>query len=62
MSFTLIDKVDKKMQVTLSIDGFSGRYTIDGIWGDRRISNAEEVRDWIYSVLNDALDKGTATV
>lgn len=46
--------------VVVAVDGWSGRYSIDGVWGDRRFSNAQGVRERIYSALTDALEEATA--
>lgn len=46
--------------VVVAVDGWSGRYAINGEWGDRRFTDAQSVRERIYSALTDALDKATA--
>lgn len=60
ITFTIFNKETNEKLVELSIDGFSGRYAIDGKWGDQRFSDAQGVRERIYSVLTDRLDMLTA--
>jgi len=50
------------MILSVALDGWSGRMWIDGEWGDRRISEAQSIREGIYSVLTDYLDKATAPI
>jgi hypothetical protein len=46
--------------VVVAVDGWSGRCSINGEWGDRRFTDAQGVRERVYSALTDALDHATA--
>ncbi|MEY4440593.1 MAG: hypothetical protein RLY49_219 [Candidatus Parcubacteria bacterium] len=60
IEFAIRNKETCDTVVVVAVDGWSGRYSINGEWGDRRFTDAQGVRERIYSALTDALDQATA--
>lgn len=58
--FAIKNTGDQQEIARVTLDGFSGTLAVDGKWlTDRRFSDAESVRQRIYSAMTDALDKLT---
>jgi hypothetical protein len=62
VEFILLNADTSKKLVSVSVDGWSGRIAVDGVWGDRSYVEPQNLRECIYSALTDHLDKITATV
>lgn len=59
IEFAIRNRATCETLVVVAVDGWSGRYSIDGVWGDRRFSDTQSVRERIYSALTDSLDHAT---
>jgi hypothetical protein len=60
IEFSIRNTGTSKTVFNFAVDGWSGRFSINGEWGDLRFTNAQSVRDMISSTLTDILDKETA--
>jgi hypothetical protein len=62
VTFTLFNVGDNEELVKVTVDGWSGRTAIDGVWGDRRCSLSSQIGELVYSALTDRLDRLTKSV
>ena len=60
VEFFISDAATGEKLVNVAVDGWSGRMAVDEVWGDRRYSDPQELRERIYSALTDSLDLVTA--